>query len=85
MMHELKTLPQYFENVLIGLKTFEVRDNDRDYKVGDILVLKEWTISGHFYTGRELKVVVTYILDSKVYCADGTVIMAINKIESEEE
>ena len=39
--HFIKTWPAYFERVLEGQKEFEVRKNDRDYQVGDILVL-EW-------------------------------------------
>ena len=35
MIHALKTLPEYFEAVLENKKTFELRKNDRDFKVGD--------------------------------------------------
>lgn len=37
IIHELKTLPEYFELVRKGIKNFEVRKNDRDFKVGDML------------------------------------------------
>lgn len=39
--HYLKTVQPYFDAIDQGLKTFEIRKNDRDFKVGDILVLLE--------------------------------------------
>ena len=60
-----------------GKKGFEVRFNDRNYQVNDILHLQEWT-NGE-YTGREMEVEVTYLLDDPNYCKDGYVIMAINR------
>lgn len=41
-VHELKTWPYYFEEVWNGTKTFEVRKNDRDFRVGDTLILQEY-------------------------------------------
>lgn len=37
--HVLKTLPDYFDAVARGEKTFEVRRDDRGFQKGDILVL----------------------------------------------
>lgn len=67
---ELKTWPQYYTAVKKGTKTFEVRNNDRNFTVGDILLLKEYIparehgIGGYTggYTGDETKVEVTYVL-----------------------
>ena len=41
MIHELKIWPKYYEEVSMGHKTFEIRKNDRDFKKGDTLILKE--------------------------------------------
>lgn len=60
--HQLKTLPEFFSAVATGRKTFEVRINDRDYRVGDTLLLLEWTESGG-YTGRRVRREVTYVTD----------------------
>lgn len=38
--HKLKTLAPYWERVQSGEKTFEIRKNDRDFQVGDILELE---------------------------------------------
>lgn len=43
---ELKTDPQVFQDVLDGIKTFEIRFNDRDFKVGDEILLKETQFTG---------------------------------------
>lgn len=61
-MHELKCWPVYFKPVLDGTKPFEIRENDRDFKVGDVLHLREWDYGGRgSYTGRETHRRVTYI------------------------
>ena len=52
MIHELKTLPIYFEEVIEGRKSFEVRKNDRNFKVGDMLALNEYDAEKKEYTGN---------------------------------
>ncbi len=41
-IHEVKILPEYFDAVEKGVKTWEYRFNDRNYAVGDVLILHEW-------------------------------------------
>ena len=66
--HELKTWPEFFNATRNGEKKFELRRNDRDFKVGDQLFLKEWnpevtqSCNVQGYTGRELLVRVDYIM-----------------------
>ena len=36
-LHELKILHAYLVDITIGTKTFELRKNDRDYQVGDLI------------------------------------------------
>lgn len=38
--HELKIEHQWLERIRRGLKTYEVRKHDRDYQVGDTLILR---------------------------------------------
>lgn len=77
MIHELKILPIYFEEVIEGRKSFEVRKNDRNFKVGDMLALNEYDAEKKEYTGNSCLVYVDYILKDENYCKNGFVIMAI--------
>lgn len=81
MIHELKTLPIYFEKVIEGRKSFEVRKNDRNFKVGDMLALNEYDADKKEYTGNSCLVYVDYILKDENYCKNGFVIMAIKPCE----
>lgn len=79
-IHELKILPEYFEAVTSGRKRFEIRKNDRDYKVGDLLYLREW--NGENFTGDSYKAEVTYITDYAQ--KDEYVVMGIEGLEEKE-
>lgn len=93
MVHELKTLPQYFKAVVSDEKTFEIRKNDRGFQVGDILILKEYNqgltdstgsekvvIQEQGYTGKEIRKVITYILKGGRYgLHQGYVILALGE------
>lgn len=59
--HQLKILPQYFQAIAAGDKTFEIRKNDWDYKVGDTIILSEYE-EGQ-YTERNILAKITYITD----------------------
>ena len=55
--HELKILRGYYESVLDGVKPFEIRSiQDRTFKVGDIVLLKEYigskTVPACSYNGE---------------------------------
>jgi ASC-1-like (ASCH) protein len=78
MIHELKTWNEYFEEVFMGHKTFEIRKNDRNFQKGDTLILKEWNPKTEQYTGREMVRNVTYIPEGGSFGLEkGFVIMAI--------
>jgi len=63
MTHELKTWPEYFQAVKSGKKTFEVRSTlDREFKVGELLFLREYDYQRGRYTGDELLTRITYML-----------------------
>ena len=48
-----KIRPKFFDEILRGNKTFELRkEDDVQYEEGDILILKEIETAIDFYTGR---------------------------------
>lgn len=76
-IHELKTWTSYYAAVESGKKTFEVRLNDRDFRVGDVLRLREWSVESGDYTGRECWRTVTYVLTASEFCKEGFAILGI--------
>ena len=72
IIHELKIFPKYFNEVQSHNKRFELRKDDRDYRVGDWILLKEFENGS--YTGRRCGYFcITYILRncSEYGLADG--------------
>jgi len=77
-MHELKTWPEYFAEVIAGTKTFEIRKNDRGFKVGDMLALYEWCPQQRQYLKECVIVEITYMTDFAQ--PENQVVMAIRKV-----
>jgi ASC-1-like (ASCH) protein len=64
-----KVLPEYFQDILDGKKKYELRLNDFEINVGDILVLEEYTTADpqtRKKTGRVLEKEVTYLRKFKL-------------------
>ena len=61
--HHLKSWPEYFEPIFEGYKNFELRRNDRDYRIGDVLVLREWEPNTKTYSERKCRRRVRFVLD----------------------
>jgi len=59
--HHLKIESCYFNAVADGRKTFELRKNDREYKVGDTLTLCE--LDRGVLTGGEIEATISYVLE----------------------
>ena len=86
MLHELKTDSAVYRRVYVGLKTYELRKNDRDFKVGDQLLLRETLHTGAEmqsgaplrYTGSQIIVDVVHVLYGPIYgLLEGWCIMSI--------
>lgn len=65
--HELKTNMEFYPLVIKGIKTFEVRKNDRNFQIGDLLYLKEWDSLNQEYTGRCVHMEIKYLLSGGQY------------------
>jgi len=61
-VHELKVNPQFWQPLKRGEKPFEVRRNDRDFKVGDICKFREYDPSFGYAGSDTLGLPITYIL-----------------------
>lgn len=51
-VHVLKTWPSQYEAVQDGRKGFEIRKNDRDFKEGDVIVLRKFMPGAAVGTGE---------------------------------
>ena len=85
MNHELKTDPKYYQGVIDGKKRFELRKNDRDFSIGDVLRLREYDPQRELdpimekYTGRYCYVRVEYLLKGVMGLKYGYCILGISE------
>ncbi|GFO86540.1 ASCH/PUA domain-containing protein [Anaerostipes butyraticus] len=73
--HKLKIAKMFFDAIADGTKTFELRKNDRNYMIGDILELREMMDGSP--TGRELEKEVVYVLEGFRGLEEGYCILGI--------
>jgi hypothetical protein len=84
--HELKTDPAVFAAVAAGDKTHEIRFNDRDFQIGDVLHLRETVATDEAmcagapleYTGRHAMREVSHIQEG-YGLVDGWVILSFRQ------
>lgn len=68
--HKTKCWPEFFRAIWRRQKRFELRRNDRNYKVGDWLLIEEFepsSINGG-YTGKCVRCHIMYMLGDKNDC-----------------
>lgn len=86
-MHDLKTDPSVFQGSWMVVKPWEIRFNDRDFKVGDIVNLRETLHSGQDmlngaplkYTDRTIHGTVTAVI-SGYGLQEGWVVLTIDNM-----
>ena len=76
--HQIKLASMYYDDVVNGRKTFELRKNDRRYRVGDILEMREFKDGKE--TGRYIKAKITYMLEDYEGIKEGYCILGIRAL-----
>jgi len=71
MNHILEIQDKYFNDIKTGIKTFEIRRNNRNYSIGDDLTLV------NLKTNEVLIKKITYITNLSIYDIDYILILGI--------
>ena len=80
-IHRVKCYDRFFRLTESGKKLFEIRRNDRDYQVGDLLELNETTDAEH--TGRAALFRITFVLTCENFSEgikDGYAVLGIEPV-----
>lgn len=88
--HELKVWPPYYQDVQDNRKAFEIRRNDRDFKVGDICLMREYRPATHgfpgSFTGRSVRREIIYVLpDGEFGVLHGFVVLGIRPVDTDDQ
>ena len=85
MIHAVKCEKQYFEKVAAGTKPYELRKDDRGYKVGDFLALNEIESADKSeYTGRCLITKITDVFKNNKFLQNSIAVLTILPCEINE-
>lgn len=80
--HELKCWPEFYKAIESGEKTFEIREDDRCFRAGDILWLREWSPVSESYSNKSCRMEVTYLLAGQPWLPEDYVCMALRSLSS---
>lgn len=75
-VHDIKIAASYYDDVVSGRKRFELRKNDRGYKVGDSLKMLEFDDGKH--TGSIIDADIIYMLEEYAGLEEGYCILGID-------
>ncbi len=73
--HVVKSWDRFFDAINAGVKLHDLRKNDRDYQVGDTLLLERYDPKEGKYTGQQCRVEVTYITSNQWPCAYSSAVL----------
>jgi hypothetical protein len=77
--HSLKIKPKYFYQLFTGNKTFEIRKNDRGFKIGHCIIFNLWS-PDRGYCSRSLAMEIVNITDFPEGLRPGYVVLGVRKI-----
>ena len=83
VIHNLKIAPGHFASVIAGEKKAELRMNDRNFKCGDFILLREWRDE---FTGNVSLAKVTHLLPVGDFIITGGnwVVMSISLVDEKD-
>ena len=64
-VHVLKAWPSYFQQIAHGVLTFNLRNGDRDFAIGDRVWFAEWKPVPGEFTGRVARVDIAALVDAQ--------------------
>jgi len=74
--HRVKSWTHLFNAIRSGAKLHDIRDmTERDYRVGDLMLLEEFDHTIGEYTGERCLVEITYITDKQTPCAFSSAVL----------
>lgn len=73
--HICKSWTYFFDVIASGQKTHDLRINDRDFAVGDFIILHRYDQVKGVYTGETCNVEITYITSNKTPCAFSSAVL----------
>lgn len=76
-IHKIKILPCFADDIFSGEKTFEIRENDRGYQKGDIILFH--TSDGSEHKINAAKYRIAYVL-SGYGLKNGYVVLGLSEI-----
>ena len=77
--HDLKVISPHWESLQLNLKNFEVRKNDRGFKVGDGLCLRHWEDGEYVVNEAPQYFIVEYVTSFPDGIKDGYVVMGLSR------
>lgn len=85
MIHEMKTFHKNFSEMLSGKKNFVLLKQDKPYREGDTLIVREWSDIMNSYSGERLTYTISCIYEGcgKYGLAKGYCVLGLRRAKNE--